>query len=434
MIIPENRGKVKKISLSLINQIKSEISLPLKKFIMEICFGMLISGSCNVNLIAGILHEKTGLKHTLKRLHRMLLNSSLLEIANKLSLKESVRKINKKTILALDGGDICHQYGKKFEKSAKVKDGSRKGKELSEGYWLNQISGYNPMSQETFPILLWIYSTLESGFKSANTETFKIVEKLVEEIGDIGLWVIDRGYDAGKVLEFFLGKGLHFMVRMKKNRNIINKGKSENILKVGSKINRRVILGKNGRFGSSHVEIEINQIRYEVTLICYKDKRNKKPMIFLTEGWISQTKELKRRIRGYFRRWGVEECYRFEKQGFEIEKSKTRNYERIKALLGLTIISWLILIKVNESPRIKEVVLMEARMEKDKPKDMPKFIYYRLIRGIQRMFAGVKQLFLFRLKRQEREIMRQNTFQQMPLFRNINMNDVFEYTWLEEAA
>jgi hypothetical protein len=224
------------------------------------------------------------------------------------------------------------------------------------------------------------------------------------------------------------------MVRMKTNRNIINKGKSENICEVGSKINRRVIMGKNGRFGSSHVEIEINQSRYKVTLISYKDKRNKEPMIFLTEGWISNTKELKRRIRGYFRRWGVEECYRFEKQGFGIEKSKTRKYKRIQALLGLTIISWLILIKVNENPRIKEVVLKEARMEKDKSKDLPKFIYYRLIRGIQRMFAGVKQLFLFRLRKHEREILRQNTFQQMPLFKGIYMNDVLEYTWIEEVA
>lgn len=118
--------------------------------------------------------------------------------------------------------------------------------------------------------------------------------------------------------------------------------------------------------------------------IIHKDKRNKEPILFLTEGWLKQTKELKRRIRGYFRRWGVEECYRFEKQGFEIEKSRTRNYERIKALLGLTIISWLILIKVNESPRLREMVLTEARMEKDKPKDRPKFIYYRLLRGIQK--------------------------------------------------
>ena len=71
-------------------------------------------------------------------------------------------------------------------------------------------------------------------------------------------------------------------------------------------------------------------------------------IIFFANGWITKSKELARRIRGYFRRWGVEECYRFEKQGFGIEKSKTRNYNRIQTLLGLTILSWLVLIKINE--------------------------------------------------------------------------------------
>jgi hypothetical protein len=90
-------------------------------------------------------------------------------------------------------------------------------------------------------------------------------------------------------------------------------------------------------------------------LICYKDDRNKEPMIFLANGWLSKSKELHRRIRGYFRRWGVEECYRFEKQGFGIEKSKTRNYNRIQALLGLTILGWLVLIKINEHASLREV-------------------------------------------------------------------------------
>jgi hypothetical protein len=61
----------------------------------------------------------------------------------------------------------------------------------------------------------------------------------------------------------------------------------------------------------------------------------------------------------------------------------------------------------------KEVVLEEARMEKDKPKDIPKFIYYRLIRGIK------------------------NMFRQMPLFGNLLMkdrDDMLEYIWIEEAA
>jgi len=73
-------------------------------------------------------------------------------------------------------------------------------------------------------------------------------------------------------------------------------------------------------------------------------------------------------------------------------------------------------------------------MEKDKPKNRPRFIYYRLIRGIQKMFAGVKQLFLFRLKRQEREILALNTLQQMPLFKNTPLPDELEYIWLDEAA
>jgi hypothetical protein len=73
-------------------------------------------------------------------------------------------------------------------------------------------------------------------------------------------------------------------------------------------------------------------------------------------------------------------------------------------------------------------------MEKEKPKDRPRFINYRLIRVIQRMFAGVKQLFLFRLKRQEREILTLNTLQQTPLFKNTPLPDEFEYIWLAEAA
>lgn len=439
MIISQNRGKVKKKALNLINQLKPDLSRPLIKFILEMCIGMLMTGSCNVNLIAGILREKIAVKHTLKRLHRMLLNSWLLDLANQLSLKESVSRIASTTILALDGGDLSHQYGKKFEKSARVKDGS--SGELRMGYWLNQISGYNPGSSETFPILLSIYSTLEIGFKSANNETFKLLDIVVNRIGQLGLWVMDRGYDGGEVLKYFLGKGLDFMVRMntRQGRNLIYRGKKVNISKVAQGINRRTKYSKNARFGSCKVRIEPGNARqeYEVTLICYKDKRNKEPLVFLTNGWIKSTKELKRRIRGYFHRWGVEDCYRFEKQGFEIEKSKSRNYDRIKTLLGLTIISWLILIKVNEETALKAVVLEEARMEKDKPKDIPKFIYYRLIRGIKNMFGGVKRLFLFRLKRKERERAKQNMFRQMPLFRNLlvkDRDDMLEYMWLEEAA
>ena len=64
--------------------------------------------------------------------------------------------------------------------------------------------------------------------------------------------------------------------------------------------------------------------------------------------------------------WSIEEGYRFEKQGFGIEKATVRKYSKIKTLLGLTILSWILLVKINESPKLKEVVLNKAKMEKNK--------------------------------------------------------------------
>lgn len=428
MIISQSRSKVKSKLLNFVNRLQSDLSKPLLKFVSEMVMGMILTSSCNMNLIASYLKEQIAVKDTLKRLHRMLLNDKLLSISNSLSLKESLKKIDKDTILALDGGDITHQYGEKFEKSSFVKDGSS-GK-LRQGYWLNQISGYNPKSKETFPILLYIYSTLESGFKSANNETFKIVDELISHIGQLGLWVIDRGYDGGKVLDYFLSRGLDFMVRMKTNRNILYNGKLENIEKRAKALNRRYTYNNHGRFGSCKVTLKVENREYKATLICYKDDRNKEPMIFLANGWLSKSKELHRRIRGYFRRWGVEECYRFEKQGFGIEKSKTRNYNRIQALLGLTILSWLVLIKINEHASLREVALKEARMEKDKPKHRPRFIYYRLLRGIQNMFAGIRRLFSFRLKKAEKEKLKRKVLSDHPLLRQLP----FDNFWLEEVA
>jgi hypothetical protein len=431
MIISQSRAKVKSKLLNFVERLRSDLSKPLLKFVSEIVMGMLLTGSCNINLIAAHLKEQIEVKDTMKRLQRMLLKGYvLLNLSNNLSLEEAAKKIDKDTVLALDGGDITHQYGEKFEKSDFVKDGSSGKKKFAKGYWLNQISGYNPRTGETFPVLLYIYSVLESGFKSANNEIFKIMSKVLKCIGKVGLWVIDRGYDSGKVLDYFLSEELDFIVRMTKNRNILFKGKMVNIWKRALLMNRRYTYSSHCRFGSCKVRLSVEGNEYKVTLICFKDDRNKEPMILLTNGWIKKVKELKRRICGYFRRWGVEECYRFEKQGFGIEKSKTRNYERIKGLVGLTILSWLVLIKLNNHGGLKEVVLKEARMEKDRLKDRPKFIYYRLLRGLQNLFSGIRRLFCFRLKKSEKEALRSTALNDYPLFRHLAFDDF----WLEQMA
>lgn len=414
MIIPENREKVKRKVLSLINKVESELRIPEKKFLLEMVMGMLMSGSCNVTEIARCLCEKISIKHILKRLSNMLEHDHLLEICNRLCLSESFSKIDDHTILALDVGDVTHQYGSCFEHIAKVHDGS--SNDVKSGYWLNQVSGYNPVSQETFPLLLDIYSTQEQGFKSANIESFELISKVYEKVGNKGLWVMDRGYDRGEVLRYFMDRNLHFMMRINDTRAIYVKGKRKGIKEAVKKINRRLQFGHHSKFGKLRCELAISGKKYEVTLISFKDKRNKEPMLLLTNGWIKSAQELKRRIRGYFRRWGVEESYRFEKQGFGIEKSTVRNYKRIKTLIGTTLLSWLVLVKINESPKLKENVLKEAKMEKTKRKQRPKFIYYRLLKGVQNMFNGIKELFRFRWKRRQKNKYRNSMTKLFPLF------------------
>ena len=428
MIIPENREKVKRKALSLINKADSELKVPEKKFLLEMVLGMLMSGSSNVTEIARSLCERISIKQTLKRLSNMLEHDHLLETCNNLCLSESSSKIEGQTILALDGGDVSHQYGRSFEHIATVLDGS--SNEIRSGYWLNQVSGYNPDSKETFPLLLDIYSTKEKGFKSSNIESFALVSKVYEQVGNKGLWVMDRGYDRGEVLKYFFERNLHFMMRINDTRAIYVKGKRKIIKEVVYKINRRLQFGNHSKFGKLRCELSINGRKYEATIICYKDKRNKEPMLLLTNGWIKSAKELKRRIRGYFRRWGVEESYRFEKQGFGIEKSIVRNYKRTKTLIGITLLSWLLLVKINESPKLKENVLKEARMEKVKRKQHPKFIYYRLLKGVQNMFKGIKELFRFRWKRRKKNKYRKAMAQFSPLF----PERPSQFAWLEVNA
>jgi hypothetical protein len=360
--------------------------------------GMLKTGSCNLTRIAGSLGEEIEVKQTLKRLQRMAGHDIILDQANDITLEAAVRKAGEETIWALDIGDTVREYGKHFELAATVKNGSTG--DLKKGYWLNQISGYNPSTKETFPVQLDIFSTKEENWRSQNAESIGLVDQVVKKVGKKGLWAMDRGYDAGTILEHMLSKGLDFIIRMKDNRHILVNGKPENIHAVAERVNRRVKWSIHARFGSEKVTLVLNKVEYKLTLVVFKDNRNKDVVMWLTSDWIRSTKELKRRIRGYFRRWGVEESYRFEKQGFGIEKSIVRNYKSTRTIIGLTLLSWLILVKINGNPKLSKTISKAARMEKEKgEKSRPKFNYYRLLQGVQNIFALVERLCSFRQKR-----------------------------------
>lgn len=400
-MIAQNQQKVKKEITRIVQKAGKSLTIPERKFVLEMIAGMLATGQSNLTRIAAVLKEGITVKNTLKRLQRMLSHERILEVANHLSLQAATSKVTDETVLALDDGDVAHPYGRAFENQSMVYDGS--AKDTKPGFNLNQVSGYNQSSGETFPILLDMFSMKESGFLSKTNEALGMIKRVIDKVGKKGLWVADREYDNGRVLECFLQAALTFMVRMKEARDIWVQGQKRNIREVAEGVNRRVKFSSYAHFGATKCTLWLRGREYQVTLVSYKDRRNKDIIMFLTSGWVKSTIELKRRIRGYFKRWGVEECYRFEKQGFGIEKATVRKYGSIKTLLGLSLLSWLALIRIKENPGLKSEVQKAARMEKNKKKHQPKFVYYRLLQGVKNLFAGMKRMFLFRWKRKARK-------------------------------
>jgi len=396
-MLSETTQKVKRKIINVSNALikKKKIDRPTAKFISEAVIGMILTKSCNLTKISDEMKEDIEIKYTLKRIQRNVRkNGKLLSIANEYLIGSNKSRIKDKTIIALDGGDITHLYGKKFEKIAKVRDGS--SKTIRNGYHLNQISCYDAETRETFPLLLNIYSTEDEEFKSSNKETFKILEQYLSVVGNKGLWVMDRGYDGGIVLKYFLDKGLKFTLRMRKNRDLYYKGKRINIEELSESINLRY-KSEKGRYGYLRCYLPLSKNdKREVTLVSYRGKRNKERMIFLCEGHIRSKREILERIESYFHRWGVEECYRFEKQGFQIEKSQVIKFEGIKCLLGLILLAWQVLLQISKDEALKTEIMYAAKREKNKLKDLPKFLYYRLLDGISNLFKGVRMLFAFR--------------------------------------
>ena len=215
-MITQNQQKVKREIIRIVQKTGKSLTVPERKFLLEMMTGMLTTGQANLTRIAAVLKEGIAVKNTLKRLQRMLGHERILEVANRLSLQAAVGKITAKTVLALDDGDLVHQYGRAFECQSHVYDGS--AKDLKPGYNLNQVSGYNEAGHETFPVLLDMFSMKEAGFRSKTHEALEMIKRVTVRVGRKGLWVADR--------------------------------------------------------------------EYQVTLVTYKDRRNKDIIMFLTSGWV----------------------------------------------------------------------------------------------------------------------------------------------------
>jgi hypothetical protein len=282
------------------------------------------------------LDEAISLKKTIDRL-----SCNLSEFTDGIKLFENyVRKVKgcttDKSILIVDDGDITKPCSRKLEGLCKVLDGST-GK-IKDGYQMLDVTVLTPGQKVPIPVYSRIYSASEKDFVSADDETLKALRFLREHFKKGNIRAFDRGYDANIYYEDLLDHKEKFVIRAKKNRNVIFKGETINILTLANRFKGKYSLKfkkKNGK--QADCKISIGPIKLccrpeeELNLVICRNL-GQEPMLLITNLESDDGRLAVTVTKVYLLRWRIEEFHGFKKQQFDFEDFRVRSLNSIRNL------------------------------------------------------------------------------------------------------
>ena len=114
-----------------------------------------------------------------------------------------------------------------------IRDGSTGG--ITKGYQTIEAAVLSESNKMPLPIYQKVFSAAEEGFVSETQENLDCLKAISQNFSSKCVRTLDRGFDANEYYRYFLKSGERFVIRAKKNRNVIYKGVTCNILDVANK-------------------------------------------------------------------------------------------------------------------------------------------------------------------------------------------------------
>lgn len=311
-------------------------SKPVTKFVVDMLMGIAECQKVHLSSIARALKENILLKKTIERLSRNLMKITNLDLVFDNYLKEIKEDINDRSIVIIDGSEVVKPASTVLEKMCDVRDGSTG--EISKGYWMLEIMILSSKNKLPLPIYSKIYSSKEEGYISEDDEVLKGLKQIEKSVSKKSIRTMDRGYDANIYYEYYLTKNIPFVIRTKKNRNVVYKGKTQNIMSVAKQHKGKYKMNFKGR-KRNNIELKISII--PVNLCEFRDKKvnlivvygfGEEPMLLLSnlESKDERISEVIAKV--YLMRWKIEEYFKFKKQQFKFEGFRIRKLNAIKKL------------------------------------------------------------------------------------------------------
>lgn len=389
-----NTYSLKRKILTFTNKISKHLSKPERKFAADITYGMLASGSCLLTDVADQLHESSKKINIVDRLSRHLDKGTPAPAAA--SYLQQVKKMAPaQPVIHIDDSDVVKPDGYKFEALGIVRDGSestatknvyKKGYHVTEACVLTTSS--HPVS-----IFSHIHSSLEKGYKSANTITFHAIEQGAALFGK-ATFAMDRGYDDNKMFLKLDELGQDYVIRLTDKRKLLYHNKWTMAAELRSRRKGKVktsvfYKGKEHEAYLSHVKVQITASKKDIYLVLVYGI-TEHPMMLATNKEIRSKDDVVRVARIYFSRWKIEEYFRCKKQMFQFEKFRVRRLKAINALnFYITLcIAFLAVVSIAPETNALKVSIIKTA---DPVKEKVFFCYYRLAKGISGILSYAKE-------------------------------------------
>jgi len=377
--------------LTFADKLSEGLRRPDRKFVSDMVYGMLASGSVVLSDISDVLKEDISKDNTVERLSKHLAGG--LPKGMRVNYARAIREdIPKNPLILLDDTEVIKPLGKKFESLGRVRDGSSKDGGWENGY---QIAEAVALSKENQPVSLYseVYSIYEKDFKSMNTYTFKAIDNAVAQIRGKATFVCDRGYDANKIFEYFYAKEQYFIIRLTEKRLLFFKGrwyKATTLMKARKGKFKTTLKFQSGEQECyvSYINVHITELKKPLRLVLIYGL-GEAPMMLATNRPIMSKDDVVKICRAYLSRWRVEEYFRFKKQHFGFENFRVRKLKAIRTLNSLLTFSISLLNrikckKMNHS--LKTAVYKRARSVRERVL----FHYYRIAKGLACILAGAR--------------------------------------------
>ena len=387
-------GNLKRGILRFSEKISKGLSRPEFKFVSQMIYGILCSQSCHLSKIGRALDESIKLKKTAERLYRNLSEFASGEKLFENYIKKVKGCLTDRSILVVDDGDIIKPCSTKMEGLGEVRDGSTG--EIGIGYHMLDVTALTPEQKAPIGVYSKVFSAWEKGFVSATEETLKALQFLRKYFSRKNIRAFDRGFDANVFYEDLIDHREKFVIRAKKNRSVIYKGKTINIMELAEQFKGKYSLKfkkKNGVQADCKISIVPIQLccrpKEELNLVICRNF-GQEPMLLITNLKSDDPRIAVTVTKVYLLRWRIEEFHGFKKQQFDFEDFRVRSLQSIRNLDLLLTIAIGYIGMMSEKAEERQVVMELIHVSK-RIFDVPKFKFYAIADGIFAVFARCKQ-------------------------------------------